>query len=233
MSRQLGLWWITIFNSTAKFKTFIWHSLLEETLPISTIGVSKLFWENYQRYFTVSLLITGVSSGTRVFIDWTLIEFCWMFISKHCFKRKTKTSHFENNLNSFQFLVTPFPEAKSFSQAHWQLWLPEKLLFPSAIYCAFLSHFGVQTVLLSVAGTAKHVYTILQVWSLCRNTASINSMTSIYLEVGIFSNQCSTNQATPFRFQEQSSYWCASNLHWYVCKRVNHLITIENFYTCK
>lgn len=32
-----------------------------------------------------------------MFIDWTVIEFYWMFISKHCFKRETKISWIENN----------------------------------------------------------------------------------------------------------------------------------------
>ena len=173
MGRQLGLWWITISDTSAKFKTLMWHSLLEKTLPISTIGISRLLQENYQRCFTVSLCLQQQSvQGSKIFIDWNVIEFCWIFISKHCFNRKTvlKTTP----TNNFQFLLTPFLGTKSLSQAHQPLWLPEKLLFPSAVCCAFLP-----TVMFLAAGTAKRVYTVLQVRSLCRNIASIKPTTSI------------------------------------------------------
>lgn len=100
---------------------------------------------------------------------------------------KEKLNHL--GLKITPFLVTPFHEAKSFSRAQWILWMPGKLHFPSTICCAFLFHFGVQSVRLSAAGSAKHIYTILQGWSLCTNIANIKPMISARSEAGVFSNQ--------------------------------------------
>lgn len=182
--RQLGLWWITISDSSAKFKTFIWHGLLEKMLPISTMGISKLLQENYQRYPSPSAF--NRSQFKDHVFDWIVIEFHWMFISNHCFKRKTETPCIETSSNNFQSLVTPFLGTKYFFRAHWPLWLPEKLYLPFTICGAFLSHFGGQTVVFSAPGTAKHVHTILQVWSLGRNIASRKPMASSYLEADVF-----------------------------------------------
>lgn len=200
MSRQLGPWWITISDSSAKYKTFIWQSLLGKTLPISTTGSSKLLQESYQRCFTVSHSLWTAyksSSGTSVFsTDWTVIEFCWIL------KKKRKNFQKKNEL-----FFPPWKQLKGIIfHSYLHLFLgPKPLPSPTGHFAWEIAFSVIDCVFPPCFGVILSCFQQLALQSMftqsCRSDFSaeifqVKWYDGIHLEVGLFSNQYSTNQTT-------------------------------------